>query len=194
MKRISLTEAAHQIVRQHLQLGELAIDATLGNGYDTVFLAQCVGGEGHVFGFDIQRQALDNTRQRLHLYAMEQRCTLFLGCHSVMQLHLPEAVNGNIKAIMFNLGYLPGSDKALITQSETTLTALNTGCGLLAKGGVITLLAYPGHAGGDLECRQIRAWGRQLDRKQFQFEVIISRQHQAKAPLLFVIRRPNDLL
>jgi hypothetical protein len=95
---------------------------------------------------------------------------------------------------MFNLGYLPGADKSVITQIDSTLAALNAACRLLAPRAVITVLAYPGHAGGDLETEQLAAWCRQLDETRFNSEVILSSHDKPSAPRLFVIRKQSDLL
>lgn len=194
MTRISLLETAHGIVRQHLMPGGIAVDATLGNGHDTVFLAQCVGDSGRVYGFDIQSQALVNSRQRLREHGLESRAALFHASHADMLAHIPEALQGRIRACMFNLGYLPGADKTVITRSESTLAGLDAACYLSAEEGVITVLAYPGHAGGDSETQRVADWCGRLDRRQFQFEIMHSNFDRPTAPRLFVIRKQADLL
>ena len=184
-KRISLSEIAHNIVREYLREGDASIDATLGNGHDTLFLAQCVGATGHVYGFDIQIQALEATKLRLHEYEMLSRATLFLASHAEMLGHVPRSV----RAIMFNLGYLPGADKNIITRADSTLLALNQACNLLAEEGVMTVMVYPGHAGGEEEARQVEQWVQQLDSEQYQSQIIFSQHHKISAPRLFVVRK-----
>jgi hypothetical protein len=193
MTRISLLETAHDIVRRHLTPNAFAVDATLGNGHDTAFLAQCVGEGGRVFGFDVQAQALANTGQRLLQQGLENRAVLFHASHAEMLAHIPEELQGRIRAVMFNLGYLPGAEKTLITQTGSTLAALDAACGLLAEQGVITVLAYPGHAGGDSETLALTDWCGQLPR-QFQVEIVLSKLDKPTAPRLFVIRKQADLL
>ncbi|MDX8129448.1 SAM-dependent methyltransferase [Methylomonas sp. LW13] len=193
-KPISLLETAHHIVGSYLDPGDVAVDATVGNGHDTVFLAQSVGASGHVFGFDIQRQALINSFQRLLQLDLQRRVILRLASHADMLLHVPEQWRGRVRAVMFNLGYLPGADKTVITQIDSTLAALNAASGLLAPRAVITVLAYPGHAGGDLETQQLAAWSGQLDGTHFTSEVILSSHDKPSAPRLFVIRKQADLL
>lgn len=194
MKRISLLEIAHDIVGSYLKSGDIAVDATLGNGHDTLFLAQCVAAAGHVYGFDIQRQALIKTYQRLLEHDLQRRVTLCLASHADMLNHLPQQCHGRIGAAMFNLGYLPGADKTVITQIDSTLLALNAACSLLAPCAVMTVLAYPGHAGGDLEAEQLLAWCQRLDSACFTSEVILSSHDKPTAPRLFVIRKQADLL
>lgn len=189
MTRISLSETAHNRLRHHLATGDIALDATLGNGHDCLFLAGCVGQNGHVFGFDLQQQAVQNTVQRLQQHQVLERVTLFQASHADMAEHIPSNFHGQIQVIMFNLGYLPGADKSVITQSHSTLPAVTVGCELLAIDGVMTVMAYPGHAGGDDETRQLTAWCQGLDTRRFQTELIFSQQHQSTAPRLFLIRK-----
>lgn len=194
MTRISLLKTAHDIVRGHLSGGDIAVDATLGNGLDTLFMAQCVGDSGCIYGFDVQERALINTRLRLQQQGLQARAILCHASHADMLEFIPKALHGAIRAIMFNLGYLPGADKTVITQTDSTLTALGAACRLLAKDGVITILAYPGHAGGDQETQQLADWCGQLDGRRFKVETILSIHDQPSAPRLFVIRSEADLL
>jgi predicted methyltransferase len=188
MKRISLLETAHEVVIRHLSAGDFAVDATVGNGHDTVFLAGCVGENGQVFGFDIQAQAVETTRQRLQVHECLPQVSLFHGSHALMAEFLPKHLLGQIAVVMFNLGYLPGGDKTVITDTNTTLLALDAAYGLLAEGGVITVLAYPGHAGGDRELVAVEAWcQRQEAAQQMRVEVFNSSHHQPTAPLLLVL-------
>lgn len=195
MTRISLLDTAHGIVRSHLKPGDLALDATLGNGYDTAFLAGCVAASGHVYGFDVQQQAIFNTRERLRNEGLLDRVSLFHACHAEMSGYIPKTAAGRIQAAMFNLGYLPGGDKSLITQAGSTLAALQAACALLSESGLMTVMAYPGHAGGDLEADALRRWCERLaEQESFHLAVFLSSGDQPKAPRLFVIRKQADLL
>ncbi|WP_347985754.1 class I SAM-dependent methyltransferase [Methylomonas sp. AM2-LC] len=188
MQRISLLEIAHQRVSQILVAGHEVIDATLGNGYDTQRLAVAVGDGGRVYGFDIQQQAIENTRNRLIEQGLQQRVELYHCSHDEMLLRLPQRLQGRIQAIMFNLGYLPGGDKSLVTKSDSTLTALTAALQMLAKTGVITVLVYPGHAGGELEAQAVHDFCHaQQQMQSAKVEIIYSEHHTAKAPLLYVL-------
>jgi hypothetical protein len=90
---------------------------------------------------------------------------------------------------MFNLGYLPGGDKSVITLTDSTLTALTIASRILSPNGIITLLAYPGHQGGDQETDQVKNWCEQLNPDQFYVSIIYSAEHKESAPRLFVIRK-----
>lgn len=161
---LNVSQLAHFFVATVLQPGEAAIDATVGNGYDTVFLARQVGDTGRVFGFEVQLEALEKARKRLRMAGLEARVTLFGESHAHMATALAKVWHGRISVVMFNLGYLPGGhDRSCITRPETTLPALNAAVQLLRPGGLITVVAYPGHPGGAEEAESVRAWAATLD-------------------------------
>jgi 23S rRNA U2552 (ribose-2'-O)-methylase RlmE/FtsJ len=193
MQRISLVNVAHELIRDILCPGDIAIDATIGNGHDTLFLLEQVSPSGKVFGFDIQQEAINSTMQKIksscNLSRSPERLTLVLANHADMAEKIPVQYHGNIKAFMFNLGYLPGGDKCIITQTDTTLSALNVASRMLSSNGIISILAYPGHNGGDLETDQVTTWCEQLDQVQFNISVVYSLENKEIAPRLFVIRK-----
>lgn len=142
------TELLHLLLKSEIAAGDFAIDATAGNGHDTVFLAQAVGENGKVLAIDIQEQAIGSTAARLESEGLRDRVTLHLGCHSELA-----RMSGaqNPRAIVFNLGYLPGGDHGLITRTEKTLKALSAAWEILVPGGLLAVVCYPGHDGGDEE-------------------------------------------
>jgi 16S rRNA C1402 N4-methylase RsmH len=158
MKRLpSAVDWAHHCTAQILRAGDHAIDATMGNGHDTLFLAQHVGPSGRVDAFDVQAAALEQTHARLIEHGCEQVCHLHHLGHEHMTSALPADCHGRVKAILFNLGYLPGADKSQFTRTETTLTAIRQTLDLLAPGGRLIVVTYPGHVGGDEEADAVRA-------------------------------------
>ena len=183
-----LTEIAHREIAAGLSGGGIAIDATAGNGHDTLYLAERVGPEGQVFALDVQESALEATRARLEQAGIEQRVILMQSCHSQLESVLNAGGVRAVNAIMFNLGYLPGGDKSLTTQPGTSVAALRGAVSLLAAGGVITIVAYSGHPGGRLEADAIELAAANLEGDTFQ----VSRHSlpdQSSAPELTVIRR-----
>jgi predicted methyltransferase len=140
-----LTAVAHAAVRAVLRGGETAIDATAGNGHDTRFLADLVGPSGHVFAFDVQAEALARTASSI---GERTHVTLLARSHAEMRDAIPAEHRGRIGAVMFNLGYLPGGDHSITTRTDSTLPAIRAALELLRPGGVLTVLAYPGHPGG----------------------------------------------
>ncbi len=184
MTYVSLTHMAQERIAQQLQPGQFAIDATVGNGHDTVFLAESVGTQGQVIGFDIQSQALANTHQRMADAEFESHVTLIHDGHENMSAQVPASMHGQISAIMFNLGYLPGSDKHTITLPKTTSTAIKAATRLLAPNGVMTILVYRGHAGGQDEADAVIHVLESLCTSDFE----ISR-HTSPGPWLYVIEK-----
>jgi len=156
-------ELARRIVAPFLEEGSLAVDATAGNGKDTLFLAQRVGSSGHVYAFDVQPQALEKTEALLAQAGLRQRVTLFEAGHE----HLAAYIHRQIKVVMFNLGYLPGGDHAIITRPETTRAALESALELLEKGGIISVVAYTGHPGSLKEKEVLEELCRALDQRAF---------------------------
>lgn len=157
MMRVS--ELAHVLVQPALHAGAWAVDATVGNGHDTVWLAGKVGPSGRVFGFDVQAEALMLAGEAVR--AMGHVALVHAG-HERMAEMLPAEARGRIAAVMFNLGYLPGANKALVTRVETTLAALHQALELVRCGGMVSVIVYPGHQGGAGEAEAVRAWTRTL--------------------------------
>lgn len=186
MSQFGILAMAQQAISKHLQPGDLAVDATIGNGHDTLFLAQQVGKSGHVFGFDIQRIAIERTRQRLSAHQQEEQVTLIQISHHRLEQALPVHTKGRIRAFMFNLGYLPHGDHQLITQADTTRLACQKATQWLSANGLISLVLYTGHPGGEDEAQQVLQWARSLSTRQFQvhWQQVLSRK---QAPSLLLI-------
>ena len=144
---------AADCLRRFLLPGDKAIDATMGNGHDTLFLCDLVGDTGCVYGFDIQPQAVENTRLRLEEAGMLERAKLFCAGHE----HMEDYVTPPVQAVMFNLGWLPGGDKGITTQWQTTRIAVTQALRLLGDGGICVICVYPGHAEGDHERVELTA-------------------------------------
>lgn len=153
------TELAHLLLRQSVKPGDWVVDATVGNGHDTVFLSKLVEPSGRVFGFDVQEAALTATGKRVD--GLPQT-TLFHAGHERLAEHLPPDAQDRIAAVMFNLGYLPGAAKNITTNAETTLTGLKQALAYLHVGGLVTLVLYPGHPGGAEEATAVRSYAQDL--------------------------------
>ena len=190
MSHIDLVALAHHTVAPLLREGDIAIDATVGNGHDTLFLTHCIGDEGHVYGFDIQHSAIVMAQQRLMEHGVASRATLIAAGHETMMEHLPARHCRQVSAVMFNLGYLPGADKRLTTSSERTLQALEAARVLLAPGGIITVVIYTGHPGGREEADAAKQWAAQLDRQCYRIELTIPHARHTPPELLVVRRSP----
>lgn len=156
-------EFSHLLLKEALKKGDKALDATAGNGHDTKFLAELVGSAGEVFSFDIQKEAVDNTKKLLQSAGLEENVELIKDSHAELDKYLKE----EISAAVFNLGYLPGGNKEIITKAKSTLKALKKSIELLKNDGVIVLVIYSGHTGGDEERDAVLEYVADLDYKKY---------------------------
>ena len=153
-----IVNVAQQTMQRFLNPGDVAVDATVGAGYDALFLAKAVGPKGHVYGFDVQKEALARAEATLRGGDVMDRVTLFHSGHEKMAQHLPAETHGAIKAISFNLGYLPASDSTVTTLADTSLAAIEAAMEILHNRGVISIAIYGGHPQGQIEQQRIKAW------------------------------------
>lgn len=158
---VDLIETHKHFILQHLREGDTAVDFTMGNGNDTLFLSRTVGESGKVYAFDIQPEALESTRAHLEREGAPENYTLICASHHLVCDYVKEP----IKCGMFNLGYLPRSGKkAVTTLRETTMPAVEAAIGLLAPDGVLLIAIYPGHEEGRLEGEMLREYFSTLSR------------------------------
>lgn len=160
IKRI--LDFSHHLLTESVQKGETVIDATCGNGFDTLFLSDLVGKAGKVLAFDIQKQAIQNTKKLLDKNS-STNVSLFHDSHASMDHYL----QGKIGGAIFNLGYLPGSDKSIITKGKSTIAALATVLHALKKDRLAVLVVYYGHAGGNQEKDALLTYVTKLDQRNF---------------------------
>jgi len=186
---ISLVKLAHSLIKAKVKSDDSVIDATVGNGHDTLFLLELVGAKGKVFGFDIQGAAIDSARAILQGTSLLECLTLIQASHAKMGENIPPSYHSKISAVMFNLGYLPGGDKRIITQTDSTLAALSCASQMLITNGIITVLAYPGHEGGEIETDQVKRWCLALDPEHYQVKLFESQPDKTSAPKLFAITK-----
>ena len=161
MAMVDLVGLHKHFIMEHLCEGDVAVDFTMGNGNDTLFLSKAVGEGGKVYAFDIQEEALTSTRAHLMANGAPENYTLICASHH----RVKEFVTEPIKAGMFNLGYLPRSGKkAVTTMRETTMPAVKAALELLAPDGVLIVAIYPGHEEGALEGEMLREYFSTLSR------------------------------
>ena len=158
---VDLKELHKHFILEHLKEGEVAVDFTMGNGNDTLFLSKAVGESGRVYAFDIQEAALESTGELLRKEGAPENYTLICASHHLVKDYVKEP----IKAGMFNLGYLPRSGrKQVYTLRETTMPAVEAAIDLLADDGVLIVAIYPGHEEGALEGDMLREYFATLSR------------------------------
>jgi len=178
---------ATSIIEKALFEGATAVDATLGNGHDCLWLCKLVGESGRVYGFDIQKEAVERSRARLADQGVENRAMLIHDGHQNMLSHLERE---SADAIMFNLGWLPGAEHGVTTFTETTLQAVNAALEVLKQDGVMTVCVYPGHEEGAREREALIQWARNLDEKRFD-AMIQSYLNQSNSPPLMIAVKKN---
>jgi SAM-dependent methyltransferase len=146
---------AHSRWKTWLRPTDGALDATAGNGKDTLLLSQLLPN-GYVIGFDIQELALQRARERLK---EQPHVTLHLRSHEeIDQVPLPFPP----RLIIYNLGYLPGGDKTITTLQTTTLRSLEASLRCLAPDGALSIICYSGHPGGQAEEDAVWSWAEKL--------------------------------
>ncbi|MGM0167814.1 hypothetical protein IGI39_002798 [Enterococcus sp. AZ135] len=179
---------SHQLLKEIVTEGDYVIDATMGNGNDTLFLAELVGATGHVYAFDIQEQAVQNTREKLADYA--KRSTLFLAGHETIEENI--SVDQPIRAAIFNLGYLPKSNKQIITLPETTKQAMTAILKRLTVGGRMIIVIYYGHEGGETEKNDVLHFCQDLPQENFSVLNYQFINQKNNPPILLCVEKKND--
>lgn len=175
-------------LRSIIRPGDIVVDATMGNGKDTMFLCELVGEKGHVFAFDVQKEAVERTEERLKEAGIASRATLFLAGHETMAKYVTRAP----RAVMFNLGWLPGSSHGITTKMDTTLAAVQAAIDLIIPGGFVSICVYPGHVEGTKELHALLGWANGLSVRTF--NVLHHRFLNAKAdtPQLLLIQKNEN--
>jgi len=167
---------AAELIEPALYPGAVAVDATMGNGQDTLWLCGLVGETGRVHAFDVQREAVDRTRERLTAAGMRDRAELYCLGHE----HMAEVIAEPVDVVMFNLGWLPGAEHIVTTRVETTLLAVEAALSLLKPDGLMTVCVYPGHDEGRRELEALLRWAERLDPRRY--DALIKRY----------LNQPND--
>ncbi len=152
-----ITEVNKIFIEKIVQDGDCVIDATMGNGYDTIYLGNLVGESGKVYAFDVQEEAIKSTMKKVKKNDMTSRVELIHDGHQ----NINKYVKDEVSCVVFNLGYLPRAKHNVITKPDTTLEAIKQSLEILKPNGVISIAAYIGHEGGleekDYVCRYLES-------------------------------------
>jgi SAM-dependent methyltransferase len=176
---------SHLFLRRAVSAGDAVVDATCGNGRDTLFLARLVGNGGTVWAFDVQEEALAAAEKLLRA----ERCHPWV--HLVLAGHerMAEYVREPVRAVVFNLGFLPGREGGVVTRPETTLAALEQATELLVPGGIIAIALYTGHPGGAEEAAAVEQWSARLPPRFFTAWQSRQLNRSAAAPYLVLVEK-----
>lgn len=181
-----ITELAQLFAGAVVAAGDVAVDCTVGNGNDMLFLIEKTGPEGFVYGFDIQDEAISNTRARLDSAGIStDRYALIKRDHA----ELSEEIARPVSAFMFNLGYLPGSDRRVVTEPEKVRAALDSAMELLKLMGIITVVIYTGHSQGRIEKDALMEYAALVDEKRFRVMHITNMNSSKPSPSIMVIQK-----
>lgn len=171
-------------INKTLKPGDTAIDATAGNGNDTLKLLQKIGENGKVFAFDIQKQALLTTQDKLKQNGYSNY-ELILDSHSKMDKY----VNSAVSCVIFNLGYLPGSDHSICTKSETTITAIEKSLNLIHDDGFVSVTVYYGKNSGTDEKDSVMNFLKTIDHKKYTVLLFDFYNRPNNPPLTIIITK-----
>jgi hypothetical protein len=193
-----ILEATHRFLKEALlripdSSKRLAIDTTIGNGFDTCALARMVEADGSVIGCDIQDSAIQSTTRALENEGLGARVRLLHCGHERLHEHLPTAWKGEVAAITANLGYLPRGDKTIMTKPVTTRRMIETLLPYLRDHGVMTIVAYGGHAGGQEEVDMVHTILSELPQREFRVLRYAFINQIGTPPILYVIERTCSL-
>ncbi|MEY8292633.1 class I SAM-dependent methyltransferase [Carnobacteriaceae bacterium 52-44] len=178
---------SHEILKDSIVQGDHVIDATVGNGNDTVLLAQLVGPYGKVYGFDIQMEAIQATEEKLILTGQKPQVELIEDGHQNMDQYLKE--DKKISAVTFNLGYLPKGDKSITTKPETTLKAIKKSLQYLRRQGIVSVMVYSGHEGGLEEKDAIDSFVSELPQDEYNVLLYQFINQINNPPYLYIVEK-----
>lgn len=177
---------AHDFWQKYLTKGMHVIDATAGNGKDSLLLAKSIltSTSGWLWTIDIQKIALENSKKLLReelSLDLFNRISFLEQSHATFPENLPP-----INLIVYNLGYLPGGDHAITTKTPTTLQSLKAALLLLTSGGYLSITLYPGHTEGSLEKEAVLLFLRDLPPS---YTVAIEAEENPRAPILVFVKK-----
>jgi len=176
---------ARDICKRKLNKGDIAVDATMGNGNDTELLAELVGSSGKVYSFDIQKTAIENTKKKLMGKHVFEWVNLIHDGHENIDKYVLDKVN----LVIFNLGYLPKGEHSITTKSATTLAALKKALSLICKNGIIILVVYYGHEEGKFEKDQLKKYTEKLNQKEYNVVNLCFTNQVNDPPMLIAIEK-----
>lgn len=179
---------AHALLEETVQPGDVMVDATCGNGHDTVLASKLTGTAGHVYACDIQQQAIEATKQLITKHELEN-VTFIQDSHANLAKYLPADLFGKLTAAIFNLGYLPRSDKTIITTADSTIKAIELLLSYLKQGGRVVLVIYHGHEGGEEEKQAVMGLAKNLDQNQYEVLCYQFINQQNNPPFVLAIEK-----
>lgn len=176
-------------MESYVKDGQVVLDATVGNGNDTLLLARKVGDTGKVYGFDIQARALEKARKTLKKNNLFKRVDLINDSHEDLRKY----ISCKLDFIIYNLGYLPSGDKTIITRAKSTVKSVEDSLYLLKENGLLLINSYIGHDGGLEENKEIEDILEKLDQKEYNVLKNNFLNQKNNPPILYIIERASTI-
>ena len=184
MLLINALELSREYASRVVNPGDTVVDATCGKGRDTILLAKLSGNIGHVYAFDIQEKSILLTKELIAANNIINT-TLIHDGHENMD----EYVSTGITCVMFNLGYLPGTDHSLSTNGKTTIIAIHKAMRLLCVGGIITIVIYQGGDTGFDERNLVIEFCKSINQEQFTVQKTTFENQKNNPPIFICIEK-----
>lgn len=167
-------------VLSHNFLGKIAVDSTVGRGNDTLKLLKAVGRDGFVYGFDVQEEAISSAEKNLKDF---KNYKLFLDSHE----NIDKIEKFDL--VIYNLGFLPGSDKKITTLKDSTIISLKKAKEKINDGGIIIVVSYLGHENSFEEREGVDEFIKNLDQKKFKVEKREFYNQKHNPPIVYLIEK-----
>lgn len=186
-KIINTISISKEMLKSHISEGDIVLDATVGNGNDTLDLARLVGNNGKVYGFDIQSIAIENTKTLLLENNLLDNVILINDNHKNIGDYIKEPLD----LAIYNLGYLPKGDKDIKTDAKNTVMSVCKALSLLKGNGLLIITSYIGHPGGFEEKEALERTLMELDQKRYNVLKNEFINQKNFPPLLYLIEKAN---
>ncbi|MGX7112867.1 tRNA (mnm(5)s(2)U34)-methyltransferase [Gemella cuniculi] len=175
-----------KLLKEKIDKNSIVVDATAGNGNDTLFLAKTSAKK--VYSFDIQNQAIQNTKQLLIENNLNHKCEIILDSH----LNFDKYISETIQAVIFNLGYLPNANHDITTMADTTLATVKKFLKQLNIGGRIVIVIYWGHKNGKVEKETLLKELSSLDQKEVEVLTYQFINQKNNAPFIIALEKRKE--
>jgi len=185
MQTLNVIRLAQQLLLPKVANARCIVDATAGNGKDTLFLAKNSPSHARLYAFDIQQSAIEVARKGLLEQQLDDKVQWILDSHANSRLYVKE----HIDVAMFNLGYLPGNSHETMTKATSTIEAVSNIVEDLSIGGIISIVAYPGHPHGQEEHQAVRSYLMGLPQQCFTVVCMDMINHSHCPPVLYLIEK-----
>lgn len=173
----NITDLSHHIIDSFVDNKIVALDGTLGNGWDCDFLSEKFE---KVYAFDIQERAIEQYKQK-----GKENVSLIFDSHENVEQYITEGID----AAIYNLGFLPGGDKSVTTKASSTLKSIEATLKLLNSGGLLIIAVYVGHEEGAKEGEALLQYTSKLPKNKFGVMLHKVLNRNESSPYMLVIEK-----